>query len=709
MATLQKLRNTGPLLVIFVGLALFAFIAGDAWRLFQSHTTDQSVGSVNGEELSAMEFQKMYEEYTNIVKFVRGTTVLTEDEMNNIKDEVWSSYINEKLIKEEAEKAGVTVTSAELQAIVDAGVDPILQQTPFRGANGGFDKDLLNNFLAQYEENKDDVQFVEQYKQVYDYWKFIEKTLMHTTLANKLQALVQNSFIGDSIVAVSNYNANSNSYDIEVAAYPYSALQDADFTVSDSDIKKLYNEKKETFKQAYETRNIKYVTYRITPSSADRTQLNEELTEYADSLKAGNEDYATLVRLANSEVAYSEFPWQKSAYPEEVQVRLDSTATGSIVGPIFNQYDDSYTVFKLISKNTLPDSIQYRMLAINAETEEKAAALTDSLMKVLKGGANFKEVAKNYQQEGNDSIWITSAQYEGRPSNPNDAEILGKIIYGKKGGYSVIDIKNSPIKVIYQILDTKNPVEKYNVAVIKRKNEFSKDTYNASYNNFSQYVASCKTIADLEKNAEEYGFRVMTQNNIHTGTHKIANISDTRDALRWIFSAKEEALSPLYECGENDQLLVVALSDINEKGYTSIEDAKLSLNREALNNLKAEKILTEIKGKGFEDLKASANVKTCETKRISFSAPAYISATSSNEPAISAAVSKLNVGEESAPIVGKGGVYVIKLVKKDAKGGEFNKKAEEEKIKLQGIREAYQVLGDLIQKANIEDNRYLFF
>ena len=71
MATLQKLRNMGPLLVIFVGLALFAFIAGDAWRLFQSHTVDQNVGSVNGEELSAVEFQKMYEEYVNAVKFAR--------------------------------------------------------------------------------------------------------------------------------------------------------------------------------------------------------------------------------------------------------------------------------------------------------------------------------------------------------------------------------------------------------------------------------------------------------------------------------------------------------------------------------------------------------------------------------------------------------------------------------------------------------------
>ena len=32
MATLQKIRSKGPLLVVVIGLALFAFIAGDAWR-----------------------------------------------------------------------------------------------------------------------------------------------------------------------------------------------------------------------------------------------------------------------------------------------------------------------------------------------------------------------------------------------------------------------------------------------------------------------------------------------------------------------------------------------------------------------------------------------------------------------------------------------------------------------------------------------------
>ena len=706
MATLQKLRNMGPLLVIFVGLALFAFIAGDAWR-FQSHTVDQNVGSVNGEKLSAMDFQKMYEEYTNAVKFARGTNALTEDEMNQVKDEVWSTYISNRVLSAEAEKAGLTVTATELQAIVDAGSDPLLAQTPFRNEKGIFDKDILNNFLTQYENNKENPEFLEQYKPVYDYWKFIEKTIMLNALTSKYQALVQNSFIGNPIVAKSNYEANSNTYDIEVVAYPYSAVKGDDCVATESEIEKLYNRKKENYKQPYESRSIKYASYRVTPSPADREELRAELNEFADSLKADNTDYASIVRLASSEVAYSDQPWQKSAFPEEVQARLDSVAVNSVVGPIYSQSDDSYTVFKLLSKSTLPDSVKYDMLVVSAENIEKTNALADSLLTALKGGANFAEISKKYNQENNEGMWFTSAQHEGMPIASNS--LIDKLVEGKKCGYETISLDNSNSKAIVRITESKNPVEKYHAVVIKRANEFSKDTYNEAYNKFSQFVASCKDAAEMEEKADEFGFRVMTQNNIHTGTHKIANISGTRDALRWIFEATEGDISPLYECGENDYLLVAAVTAVNEKGYTPLENLRHMLGYEIANDKKADKIMAEIKGKTMEQIKGMENVKSCETKRISFSAPAYISATASNEPAISAIAGKLNVGQESAPIKGNNGVYVIKLVAKNAKGGEFNAKSEEDAIKAMGARDSYRMLGELIQNADVEDNRYRFF
>ena len=107
MATLQNIRSKGPLLVIVIGLALFAFIAGDAWKVLQPHQS-QDVGEVNGETISAQDFQALVEEYTEVVKFSSGLNALSDEQTNQIKDEVWRAYVNNKLIENEAEKLGLS-------------------------------------------------------------------------------------------------------------------------------------------------------------------------------------------------------------------------------------------------------------------------------------------------------------------------------------------------------------------------------------------------------------------------------------------------------------------------------------------------------------------------------------------------------------------------------------------------------------------------
>ncbi|MBQ5664173.1 MAG: SurA N-terminal domain-containing protein [Bacteroidaceae bacterium] len=707
MATLQKLRNMGPMLVIFVGVALLAFIAGDAWRILQPHQGSQSVGSVNGEELLATDFQKMYEDYSEVVKTFRGTSSLTEEELNQVKDQVWQDYVRNKVLKAEAEKIGLTVSAAELNAIVSAGQDPILQQTPFVNAQGKFDKSILDNFLAQYAQG--DENFKQENLFLYNYWKFVEKTITDNALAYKYQMLIYNTYLSNSVAAQSNFDANSATYDIELAAYPYSAIPSSDVTVSDAEIKALYNKNKEQYKQYSESRNIKYVSYRVTPSDADRAELQKEMAEYAEALKAEDADYSTIVRQANSMVPYSVIAWKKESYPEEVAVRLDEMTANSVVDPIYNQADDSYTTFKFIGKTTAADSIKYRQLAVAAATPEATAALADSIVTALKGGSDFTEAAKKYNQNGQE-IWLTSEQYEGMNINSANAKFLQNIFAAKKGEYNVMDIEGSPAKVIYQVIDTKNNVEKYQVAVVKRAVEFSSETYNNAYNKFSQFVASCKNVDDLEKSAEEYGYHVQTQNNIYTSTHKIANQNNTRETLKWIFAtAKAGEVSPLYECGNNDNLLVVSLTGVNEKGYMAIEEAGVTLRNKLINDKKAEKIMAELAGKNFEAVASTANVKSDTVKHISFNVPAYISLTSSSEPAICAAVTSMEQGAVSAPIKGNGGVYVIRLIAKNAKDGEYNMNNEQDALKAYGQRATSRFLNDLYEKSEIVDNRYLYF
>lgn len=711
MATLQKLRNAGPLLLIFVGLALLAFVAGDALRIFQSPQGSQSVGSINGEEVTAVEYQKMYEEYANAYKLLRRGASLSDMEMNRLKDEVWNSYVRYSIIKKEADKIGLTVTDEEIKAIAEKGEHPIFRQFPiFNDEQGKFDIDVLNNFLVGYDQNKDNAEYIQSVKPFYDCWCLMEKEIRNSALIEKYSSLLGTSFISNPTVAENIYNANNSTYDIVVKAYPYSAIADSTVNVGKSDIKSVYEQEKERYKQYDERREIKYVSYHVTPSVEDRAALRNELAGYADSLKAGNEDYATIARLSNSEVPYSTIAWAKDVYPEEVQLRIDSLKANEVAGPIYNQSDDSYTVFKVIGKTTVPDSVMYRSLAVNAQTAERAGEIADSLIAVLKSGADFKEISKTYGQTNNDSTWLTSAMYEGAPIAGDDQAFVSTLLNSKKGEYNYISLSNAPTKIIYQVIATKNPETKYNALVIRRTSEFSSDTYNEAYNAFSQFVASCKTVEDLEKNAEEYGYRVMADSRLYNYSYGVANIADTRDAIRWLFNeAKLNEVSPLYECGAGDNLLVMALTKVNEKGYTPMEDLTELLNKKAANNKKAEKIIAEISGKSFDELANVANIKSDSVKRVSFGATANIPVTSAREPVISAVVTKMQVGEVSEPIKGQNGVYVIKLTSKSTKAGEFNAESEQARLKAQAQAGTSRFLTDLYEKANVTDNRYLYF
>ena len=172
--------------MIVIGLALFAFIAGDAWKVMQPHQA-HDVGEVNGDALSAQEYQNLVEEYTEVVKLMRGVTALNDEQTNQVRDEVWRSYVNNKLIEKEAKALGLTVSAAEIQDILKAGVHPLLRQTPFQNPQtGNFDKDMLNKFLVEYakmSESQMPAQYAEQYNNMYKYWSFIQKTLIESRLA----------------------------------------------------------------------------------------------------------------------------------------------------------------------------------------------------------------------------------------------------------------------------------------------------------------------------------------------------------------------------------------------------------------------------------------------------------------------------------------------------------------------------------------------
>ena len=712
MATLQSIRKHSGWLVAVIGLALFAFIAGDAAQVLQPHQNSQNVGEINGNKIDAQAYQKLVEEYTQAINFIRGNNSLTEAENAQIKDEVWSTLVTNTLVGEQAKKLGLTVTTAELQAAIDEGTDPLLAQSAFRNqTTGKFDRDVLMNFLAEYANMDPEVmpaEYVDYYHQLYNYWKFIESNLQSSLLMQKYEALITNAQLTNPVAAEYNFNARNSHAEVAYAVVPFSSIADSLIKVTNSDINKLYEAKKELYKQPAETRAIKYIDVPVIPSQADRDDLQKEVAEYAEQL-ATTEDLAALTRLANSTVAYSEVPVSENGLPTDIVAHLDSVKGDEVYGPYYNQADDSYNAFRLLAKTQLPDSVQFRQIQVADADAARTKTLADSIYNALKQGADFAELATKYGQPS-EPAWIATANIEGAGITGDNATYLNTLFGMKKNELKQLSLAGG--ELIIQVVDTKNPIEKYTAAIIKRPAYFSNETYAEAYNKLSAFVADNQTLEDIEANAEEAGFRLYPVNEVSNAAHTIGGVQGTREALRWAFGAKKGEVSQIFEAGENDHLMVVAVSDIHKAGYRPVDQFTEMFRMQAIADKKAEKILADVKDvKTMQEALALNGVKSDTLRRVSFSSPTYVSKVPASEPALSGAAATLEEGTLSAPIKGNGGIYFIQVLKKNNGVAKYDAAAEQKTLEATATRNinSNTILNELYLQGDIEDNRYLFF
>ena len=711
MAALGKIRKRGVTLVIIIGLGLFAFIAEEAFRSCEATKNQQrqQVGEVLGNKINVQEFQALVDEYQEVIKMTQGRENLSEEELNQVKDQVWNQFVNEQIIAAEAAKVGLTVTDEEMQNMLKEGTNPMLLQSPFvNQQTGRFDVSMLTKFLADYKKAQtSSPQLAESYDRIYKYWQFIEKQLRSNTLAQKYQTLIGAALLSNPVSAKMAFDGQNSESDIQLASIAYNSINDNDIKVSDADLKAKFDQQKEMFKQTMETRDIKYVDFQVEASAADRQALMKTMTDASNKLESGAVA-SEVVRKAQSQVPYTGILATKRAFPTDIAAKIDSMAVGQTTRPFETKMDNTLNVVKLLAKTMAPDSIEYRQIQVAAATPEEAHKTADSIYTALQAGADFEALAKKYGQEGAKQ-WLTSAMYE----NAGTIDEESKNYLASINSLAVNEYKNLKLSqgnIILQVTARKAMVEKYDVAVIKHTIDFSKATYSDAYNKFSQYVSENKTLADLEKNAQKFGFKVQERKDLFNSEHNVAGLRSTREAMKWIFDAKEGEVSPLYECGNNDHLLIVAMTKIHPVGYRDLDGVKEMVRQEVIRDKKFEQIKTKFANvKSIADAQ-KAGAKIDSVKQITFTAPVFVQATGASEPALSGAVSVAKQGDFSSIVKGNGGAYFFQVLKKTQREGvKFDDKGVEQRLQQQAQQAASRFMNELYQKANVVDNRYLFF
>ncbi len=745
MALLQKIRSN-LVAQLAIGLGMVAFIVtGFVTCSRGPKEMESTVAELNGEELDRQSFDNQVEEFKNILRIVQNKPLdynFSSEEDAQIREQVYQRFVQKNLLEKECKALGLTVTDNELAAIIKEGSHPILTQIPlFVTQNRTFDYAGLQQFLKQYNDMQSNSQIsaeqMIQMEMVHSAWIFVEKELRTATLSDKYQNLLCSLVLSNPISAKASFDARNTETDVVMAALPYSTIADADIKVEESELKAKLDEYQNAYwrnpntgeeVQFYtlnESREVKYIDVNIKPSDVDQENLNNAMNEYAASLEAENANIDSIVTLSKSLIAYTKMPMSKTTLRRidaEAANRLDSLAVGAQTEIYANPADTTMNIVRLLGRVSRPDSVEVREIGIQNLDVAAAKVTADSIVNALNAGEVFDSIAKRFNQPGT-KHWITSNMYEGAVLSDQDREYIETAINASTGEYKQITMDGGII--LLQITDRRNMEEKFDVAVIKRKIDFSQETFKDYMTKLATFVNNCKDAKEMEEKAVKEGYMIQKEN-VLKNTHSLSRVAGTREVVRWAYNEETEVgniLDPKAYGSNSDHLVVAVLTGINKAGKQGLDNEKVkeAIGLMCVADKKAAKL--QEKMKDAKDIAAVAKMEGAvqdSIQHITFASPAYIMKLGAQENVISGAASGLAEGKFVAGVRGNAGVYALKAVKKNTNAETYDEKAEMQRSASQNasfVSYMFQINTEninsifypVLKNAKMVDNRNIFF
>lgn len=711
MATLEKIRSKAGLLVVVVGLALFAFIIGDFLNSGSTYfrQSQEKVAVVDGEVIKIQDYQARVDEMSEMYKMQTGSNSLPEEYMTQIRQSVFNTMVQDVVLNEATEEIGMTVCPEELFDMVQGeNISPLIQQMQIfnNPQTGQFDKAALLNFLKSIDVDNIASYPAEQQAQLLkakNFWLFWEKNIKRQRLEQKYTTLLSKAITANALEAKDAFDASAESADLVYAMQSYASIPDSTIEVSKSEIEKLYNQRKEAFKQD-EAKVLQYLAVDIRPSQEDYDNAQAEM----DAIK---EELATTTHIAdvvneNSEIPYMDVFFTEKAFDPELKQFATTAEVGAIQGPIFE--NDKYRLFKLVDKTQAPDSVKVSHIMLAGKSEAETKALADSLMGALKSGADFAELAKQHSadqaaEKGGELGWFTEAtalrgvneEFKNAVfSTPLNQVVIVKSMYGTH---------------LVKVTEKTANVAKYKVADIDMTVSPSSKTYSNIYNELNQFVSQNNTIEKLDANAKEAGYNLISNATVTAADQLLGSIKNSRQVIRWAFQNEKGAVSEIFEC--NDKFVIAAVQNELPAGYRPLDMVSAALRAELVAQKKGDKIAADLSAKNLNTVEAYAQAMNSSVDSVKFVnfATRRISGMGV-EPKMNAMVALTPVDQVSALVKGNNGVYVFKSYAKNKENKTYDEANEVRMLNAtNAYRFQYQVMQLLVDRADVEDNRIRFY
>jgi peptidyl-prolyl cis-trans isomerase D len=702
MATLQKIRNKAGLLAIIIGLALFAFIIGDFLNSGSSlfRQSQKKIAKIGDYTLEYEEYEARIQEMEDVYKIQTGQSSPDESTVAQLRESVFENIVREKLLDQQAEKLGIAVTGKEVFAMINgANVHPMIQQLPIftNPQTGRFDRTMMLNFLRtiQTEDLSSypaDAQ--EQIVQLKKYWLFWENTLKYARLEEKINALLSKAVQANSLDAKASFDERSTNINMLYTCIPYTSLSDADFKVSDSDLKKRYKSQIERFAQK-PFRSARYVLVNVTPSKEDYNAVEKKILDLEKEFNTTTDIPGFVTE--NSDDKFLDCYLSNRLLTGKLKDFVSGSA--SYLAPVYD--NGAFVMAKILGKTIAPDSVKAKRIVLSVKDEKRA----DSLLTVLRNGGDFDQLARTFSQnqQSPEMGWFREVDAIAAGS-----EFVRACFSATLNNYFIVKSKN--IINIVQVTDKTAPVSKTKLALVSLKLTPSSQTYSSAYNKLNLLVAKNLKADEFFALAQKSGYEVFDAQVVRPTDYTLGNIPQMRQAVRFVHSNDLGKVSNILE-NQSNQFVVVGVTAVNDGDYLGLEIVKPVLTRELTNEFKAEKIINDLKAKRVVSLQAAAaamKTKVDSALFVNFSTKSIQNI--GEEPALIAAVSSAPLNKLSEPIKGKNGVYMFQVISNTHSQEPFNLKQELAGLSgMNSYRVVYQSFEAVRKAAKVKDSRIKFY
>ena len=677
MASLNTLRTKfGIVLSIVIAGALLAFILSLKTEMGFSGN-DPRVGVIDGEKINYSEYYNQYEQ----VKAQSGAQESNEQQSAMLANAAWQALIGKYVLTPGFDKMGLRVTEPERMSMVSGQHPSQAFYNAFADPRTGeYNVAAVHQFLSEAEANA----------QAQQAWAQLNEQARMEREVAKFLGLIKGGVYVNSLEVANGVNSANNTYAGKWAGKKYSAVPDSLIQLKSSDIKAYYNSHKNMFKQT-PSRALSYVVFEVSPTDDDMLALEKSVAEVGAQF-AATEELKSFVRANRNGKIADNYVSAKQLSEEEAKALLD----GATYGPGLK--NNEWTMARALDTKIVPDSMGIRHIVLPYTQE----ALADSLLTVLKGGADFAQVAAQY------SVYDATAANGGEvgvmPFSAFSGEFAAALANAKTG--DIVKIASGDAIQLMQVYRADKPSKHVQVASITYPVEASAATRRDIHNQAGTFSVNAKGSVEAFNDAASAAAVTPRIASLAQGERTIRGLEDSRDVARWAYGAEVGDVSEIFPVGKD--YVIAMLTEIDDNEFAPLEKVSAQIRAQVLRDKKYDYIVKELSGSTLDEQAKSLGTEVADFDNVTFGA-FYVNGPGFEPRLIGAISSTTEKGVLSAPVKGLSGVYVFEV---DDIQTSDKQTAEGEKVRAQAMAEsmAQQFSVQAIQQmAKIQDLRGKYF